>query len=435
MTRMTQTLLLTTLLFGAFACGDSEPEQPANNTSNTDGKGDWFGLGDDIQYADLYNGTASVKLLPVRGRLVEEDPDDINDPDVTPFSQISQDETKRAFITVTMLIDGQRETITDLYTDNEGYFDTVVDISALNLRPGRYTMEIWHDGDNTGSSHVILLDEARTVPVVRSDVDLTYINTDFQSATAMFNLMLESADEREALPGMPSVYAGVRGDDAIPVTFLSGSPKFFKRTLEQKMILDGLEQDGVVLKPFKDIVASNVRDLSLTQIVPELKEQIGYKMTWLLKLRLQLPASTPEVLMGDDSEADFVVYNLYYRFLAGELTAGDLHDELVALNVTSNWMTEIDTYAPLVEVTPEGVPLAIYINHTPVTSETYDVQDWIVPDVTRYHDGAWPLAKDLEEEGLIGAATVEEVRKDLVASGLTQEVLDAQAAASDFLQH
>lgn len=394
------------------ACGASEPEPTPETSTNNGGKSDFWDF-DDVDFADLYNSTSSVNLLAVRGRLVEEDVDDIGDPEVTPFSQISQDETTREPFEVALVVGGQREFVAELETDHEGYFDAVVDISGLGLEEGRYSMEVWYDGARVGSSWATLVAEDRAVPIVRSDVDLTYLNTDFHTASAMFELMLQPAAERETLPGMASVYRNLRGDDAIPVTFLSGSPKFFKRTLEAKMGLDGVVQDGLVLKPFKDIVATNVRELTLTEIVPELKEQIGYKLTWLLKLRLQLPASTPEVLMGDDSEADFVIYNLYYRFLTGALSVAELHDELVFLGVSASWLAQIDLLAPLVEVTPEGAPLAIYINQTEAPSTTFSVGEWTIPGVTRHHEGALPLALDLQEQGLVSTEGVEAVRRSL----------------------
>lgn len=424
--------LIPLLFVAAFGCADEPAPEATASSTNNDGKGDFFGF-DDVQFADLYNGTASVDILPVRGRLVEDDKDDIGDLEVTPFSQLSQDETKNADIEVYLVVDGERMKVADLQTDKEGYFDAVVDISALGLSAGRYEYQVWYEDEAAGSAKVVLLENDRNVPVVRSDVDLTYINTDFQTATAMFDLVITSAATREALPAMPLVYTNLRGQDSIPVTFLSGSPKFFKRTIESKMVLDGMEQDGLVLKPFKDIVSTNVRDLSLSAIVPGLKEQIGYKLTWLLKLRLQLPANTPEILMGDDSEADVVAYNLYYRLLSGELNESSLHDELVDIQVAPAWITQVDAFARLVEVGPDAVPVAIYINKTTVTNAELPVSQWTIPGVTRYHEGAWPLMLDLEEEGLVSGEAVSDVHDALIESGASEEALDAHAAAADFL--
>ncbi len=107
----------------------------------------------------------------------------------------------------------------------------------------------------------------------------------------------------------------------MPLSFLSGSPNFFKMVLEEKAQLDGIAEDGIVLKPFKDIIASKVTEVDLGGVVPALEEQVGYKLTALLRLRLDVPVDTREILLGDDSEADAVAYALYHQLTSRQLTA------------------------------------------------------------------------------------------------------------------
>ncbi len=421
--------LLTALCAFMFSSACSGPED--DWTPNED-KEDWFGWFDE-PFADLYNSTSTVNILALRGRIIEEDPDDNVDLTTTPLSQVSQDEMKNEKVEVAIFTGVETIALGSRTTDDEGYLDTQFDIASLALRPGRYTLEVRIDGDVIGTSLVTLLSDTRTTPVVRSDVDLTYLQTDFQSNTAMLSLLVEEADEKNAMLGMVPVYQGLRGNDELPITFLSGSPKFFKRTIESKMFLDLVDQDGLVLKPFKDMIASNLLDLSWTSIVPSLKEQVGYKLYWLLKLRTLLPASTPEILMGDDSEADFVVYNIYYRFMSGELDAFSLQEELKKVDVSESWLQAINELSRTTVRSGNAAPVAIYINQTEATGESFDIQDWLIPGITRYHRGAWPLALDMQEEGWLNAAEVEQTRNALLSAGVSEQELRSNAESADFL--
>ena len=425
--------LASSLAACAPAATDKQPDSAGDRAaSEAPGKADGWWFFDDEPFADMYNATASVDFLPVRGRLIDEDEDDIGSPDLTPLSQLSQDEMNGEPVSIRLVTDaGKVHVVAELKTDDEGYLDAVVDISRLGVSPGRHAIEVWFEEARVGEAAVTLLAGDRIAPVVRSDVDLTYLFTDFHGFSAMIELLKEDAHDKEALFAMPEVYRALRGPDAHPVTFLSGSPRFFKRTLESKMILDSVEQDGLVLKPFKDIAVTDILGLDFGDIVGDLEEQIGYKLHSLLTLRQQLPDATPEVLMGDDSEADFVAYNLYARLLGQEISASDLRGELEALEVSAMWLESIVELASALKA--PAPPVAIYINLTATPGDTYDIEDWTLDGLTRAHEGAWPLALDLFEEDLIDAAAVETVKAALMAEGEDKASLEARAMAADYL--
>ena len=401
------------------------------------GGGGLFG-GDDEVYADMYNGIGSTDTIPLRGRLVYEDESPPTDNlDTNAFAQISQDELKNTSADV-VLIDaaGTQYDLGASPTDDEGYFDLALDASSLGLTPGSYTLEVYHEMQKVGSSTVRLLDDTYDDVIVRSDVDQTYLNTDFMSSTGKLDLMRAPATERDELPGMDEAYKALRaGDDGQrqrPISFLSGSPRFFKRVLEGKMAIDGVPQDGLILKPFKDIVASDLADLNLDAIFEDLEEQIGYKITALLGLRLQVPPTTRELLMGDDTEADVVIYVLYHRFTSGELDVDGLMAELDALSVAPFWKDQIATLAPQVATHMEGHPgpvQAIYINRTGRSGEeAFPVEDWIIDGLVVYHTGAWPFILDQLEEDRVSLDGVDAVRARLEELGATSDDLDALAA-------
>jgi hypothetical protein len=258
--------------------------------------------------------------------------------------------------------------------------------------------------------------------VVVSDIDLTYLDTDFQTAEAMANLMRQKPRDRVTLPGMHLVYAALRAEDERPITFLSGSPLFFQRTLAAKLRLDGVEHDGMMLKPFKLLLLHqvlgglDVDDLlaalggSSEKLLGSLVDQVGYKLAALFSHQLRLPRTAPMILMGDDSEADHVVYNLFHRYMAGELSDAGLSLVLEDLKVDDTWIEAVGRTAPLAKRhrgSADSPVAAVFINKTHVASKRFPVEDWALEDLYRHHSGSWPLALSLRAEGWLVDADLE----------------------------
>jgi hypothetical protein len=380
-------------------------------------------------YADMSNTIGTTVRLPVRGRIFKVI-DGFDPTTTTPFAQISQEELPNEPVTITT----GGATLGVLNTDAEGYLDQTLDITAVALVPGTYTLGFAVRGRAAGTATVRLLSPQAPGVVVRSDVDLTYLNTDFMSTTGKLALLIQRGSERATLPAMQAVYRGMRrgansaGD--IPLTYLSGSPNFFKMVLEEKVRLDQILQDGVVLKPFKDIIAANVTDVDLSKVVPALEEQVGYKLSALLRLRLDVPPDTREILMGDDSEADAVAYSLYHRFTSKQLTVAELITAADAVPVDpTTWRPLIvDLAGRVAPVLPQSAPVvAIYINRTGTPNARFPVASWTVPQLTRVHTGAWPLALDLFEEGRLSGPATAAVKARLIELGQTSATLSAAA--------
>ena len=423
------TISLLAGLLGACQSEASTSTPSTQDTAEDGGKADWFGNSE--PFADLYRTSATARRLPVRGRLIEEDTEDIGALDLTPLSQVSQSELEDESVSLVLATaSDQRYDLGAFTVDDEGYLDLLLDIEALDVAPGQHTVEVWFDEALAGETRVTLLAPDRTAPVVRSDLDWTYLRTDFHGFTALVGLLGETAFDKTTLPGMDRVYQRLRADGQRPLTFLSGSPRFFKRTLEAKAALDDVDQDGLVLKPFKDIVAADILT-DPTAIVTNLEEQVGYKLYWLLRLRAELPRETPEILMGDDSEADFVVYALYTRLLEGALDPEQLGAALVDVGVSSYWSSRVLALAP--DAVGAAPPVAIYINRTDVPGERFDLDTWSVEGLTRAHDGAWPLALDLYEEGWLSAEDVHDVEARLLTLGDDAAALDERARRAEFL--
>ena len=148
--------------------------------------------------------------------------------------------------------------------------------------------------------------------VYRWDLDKTYLETDFHSIRGLIRSATEHASDKVTAPGAGAILQALsaRPDDRIVI--LSGSPTQLRPVLEEKLRLDGVRFDRLVLKDNLD----NLKRGRMRAI----RGQLGYKLPQLLELRLESPRQARETLFGDDAEVDAIVYALYADALAGRLT-------------------------------------------------------------------------------------------------------------------
>ena len=160
--------------------------------------------------------------------------------------------------------------------------------------------------------------------VARWDLDKTYLRTDFDTVRDLLRTAFERPDQKRTVPGAAAllrelVRAGVEAH------ILSGSPEQLRDALVEKLRLDGVRYASLTLKP-------NLENL-LRLRFRALRGQLGYKLPSLLRGRCELRAErtpagelVPEVLLGDDAEADAFVYSLYADVVAGRVDEGTLRE-------------------------------------------------------------------------------------------------------------
>ena len=136
---------------------------------------------------------------------------------------------------------------------------------------------------------------------------------------------LQKASEKEAVPGAAALIRELRAQGDTRLCIISGSPKQMRAVLEEKLKLDGVEWDELVLK-------DNVRNL-LRGRFRALRGQVGYKLPVLLESRIHAPVEAEEVLFGDDAEADAFIYSLYADLIAGRVDEAVLGQVLEAAQV------------------------------------------------------------------------------------------------------
>ena len=111
------------------------------------------------------------------------------------------------------------------------------------------------------------------------DIDKTYLDTHFSSFRGLLSIPLEFAIDKRAMPGaVPLLRALRRGPgehSAVnPLYFVSGSPQQLRSVIERKMLLDGVDFDGITFKNQWGLVRAGRGR--------EIKEQVGYKVAALL---------------------------------------------------------------------------------------------------------------------------------------------------------
>jgi hypothetical protein len=204
-------------------------------------------------------------------------------------------------------------------------------------------------------------------PVIfRWDLDKTYLKSDFESLRELVRIPFEKPEDKVAVPGVVPLIRNLRevavqrGRD-VRIYFMSASPPQIAKAIKEKLALDGIEYDGIVFKnQLQHLVRGKFRNL---------REQVGYKLTELLKSRPRMPLESREVLFGDDWESDPIIYSLYADVLAGRIAGNDLDEILDTIGVDPQLIVAAKTLAA--EVRRENAVTRIYINlerRTPPTN-------------------------------------------------------------------
>jgi len=187
--------------------------------------------------------------------------------------------------------------------------------------------------------------------IYRWDLDKTYLQTDFDTLRQLVRTALQKAHEKKAVPGAAALMRELKGPDA-RLCIVSGSPTQMRAVLAEKLKLDGVEFDELVLK-------DNVKNL-LRGRFKALRGQVGYKLPVLLESRAKAPPEAEEVLFGDDAEADAFVYSLYADMVARRVGEPVVHQVLEAAQVYEDDRNRV--LAAWKEIAPADPVRRIFIN-------------------------------------------------------------------------
>lgn len=237
----------------------------------------------------------------------------------------------------------------------------------------------------------------------RWDLDKTYLSTDFDSFKGLVRAAFEKAADKRTFPGAQVLLRELCETGPKGVYILSGSPQQMRKVIEEKLLLDGIKWDGLVLKPsLNRLMRGRFRFL---------KDQVSYKLHALLSSRLAVGDTCDEVMFGDDAEADAFVYSLYADLCSGAVGLDVLAKILEAARAYD------DDAAALLELARSlpryDVARRIFIHLERV--EPSNVFAGFGPRVCAFHNYFQP-AVVLLDDGLIGADAVMRVGLELVRS-------------------
>jgi len=251
--------------------------------------------------------------------------------------------------------------------------------------------------------------ERETPEVYIWDLDKTYLDTAFESLGGLWRTLRETAFQKRNVPGTATLVRALRdywqethqGRKDFPIYFVTGSPPQLERKIHDKLAYDGIYPFGLFCK-------DNLQNLTPRRLW-RLTQQVGFKLQALLQLRLHLGTDLRQILWGDDSEADAIIYSLYSDLCSRRLDEKEARQILRHFKVVGQ---QVDTILLLREDIPAQDPIEkMYINLAIDTDPDYYLKFGrrVVPTYNTFQ-----LALDLFQDQRLSSAQVVKVATDLM---------------------
>ncbi len=153
-----------------------------------------------------------------------------------------------------------------------------------------------------------------------SDIDETYLQTDFKSLKGLVTAAVQFAVDKITYPDMSLFYRTVRRARATALYFISSSPVQLRGIMLKKFLLEEVPCDGIVLRDTIRLVVAGHGG--------EVRNPFGYKLLAILTLMKSFPRASRLVFLGDDTESDSAVYESIKALADGSLGLGGLRGRL-----------------------------------------------------------------------------------------------------------
>ncbi|MFV8755613.1 phosphatase domain-containing protein [Nannocystaceae bacterium ST9] len=260
------------------------------------------------------------------------------------------------------------------------------------------------------------------------DIDKTWLDTRFSQLRGMLKIPFEFAIDKHAIPGTTALLHGLRegpsGREHRPLYFITASPPFIRKSIERKMLLDGIEFDGILYKDQIEVFRRRHFD--------SLREHTAFKLSALLLLARAFPARTEVYLFGDDAERDPLIYCLFADICAGRLRDAGLRATLIHLGVRASYADDVTTLAGELPARERVAGVFIHLVRDPQggTLRSYDAR------VLGYPSAA-AVARRLCTIGLLSAPARDRVTLDgpagEVIAGATSMPVEGRWTPAEFL--
>jgi hypothetical protein len=240
-----------------------------------------------------------------------------------------------------------------------------------------------------------------------SDIDKTYLATQIDSIGGLLRAAFENPERKRNVPGFSTLLRALRrgGKDEPernPLWFVSASPPQLLPKLVEKMKIDRVEHDGLILKDqWAQIRRGQFR---------RLREHVGFKLSALLALWSRCPPQMKWVLFGDDSEADPIVFSLFAEIVALNITHHHLSALLIDLGVSREESVRIAWFSRQFKQARFPVRAA-FINLETMSNPRYYPR---LSPLLRPSENSLQMALALFESGLIRERAVKSIARELV---------------------
>lgn len=224
------------------------------------------------------------------------------------------------------------------------------------------------------------------------DIDKTWLDTRFSQLRGMLKIPFEFAIDKQALPGTTALLHALRQGPSErehrPLYFITASPPFIRKAIERKMLIDGIEFDGIT---YKDQV-----EVFRRREFGSLKEHTAFKLGALLLLARDFPIATQIYMFGDDAERDALLYCMFADICAGRLRGDRLVRTQMQLGALHRYAQDVATLAEQVAARELVRGIHIHLVRDPDGGQIREHG----PRVVGY-PSAGAIAKFLCERGLI----------------------------------
>lgn len=242
------------------------------------------------------------------------------------------------------------------------------------------------------------------------DLDKTYLDTTFETMKGLIRTAFEKGHQKKNIPGtaalvraLKEVWQKKHNSPYLPFYFITGSPPQMEPKIKEKLQLDGLEPTGIF---FKD----NMQNLKPKRLW-RLTKQVGFKLQSLMQVRQRLNEDVRQIMWGDDSESDAVIYSLYSDICARRLNETEIRKALKFYHVVGS---QVDTILELQSQLPLHDPVEkVYINLAVDTDAEYYLKFGrrVIPTYNSFQS-----ALDLFQDQRIEAPQVVQVAQDLMTN-------------------
>ncbi|MCB9072371.1 MAG: hypothetical protein H6623_02025 [Bdellovibrionaceae bacterium] len=240
------------------------------------------------------------------------------------------------------------------------------------------------------------------------DLDKTYLDTQWHSLKDLFRVSFTDNFHRKNVPGTATLVSSLKqswveknGQETFPIFFITASPPQMEKKIREKLMRDNILPQGIF---FKD----NLKNLWPGRFW-KLSQHVGYKVGSLMYLRTLLKENVTQVLWGDDSETDAIIYSLYSDICSRRLSGDELERVLRNFQVTNEQITRIENSLQQIPVLDPVEK--IYINLAVDTDPEYYLKFGrrMIPSYNSLQ-----IALDLFQDNRLNLEQVLHVGKDLM---------------------